>query len=333
MTSRAGVADAAGGRGLPGRVRVRVPATSANLGPGFDAFGLALGLHDEVDVELTTTGLTVEVVGADAVAQDETHLVVRAIRAAFDVLGRPQPGLALRCVNRIPHGRGLGSSAAAIVAGIAAAAALCGADDPLARSGEAAGPGDAAAGWMLRLADEIEGHPDNVAAALAGGFTVAWSGSHGADCLRVEPFEQVRPVVFVPALRQSTEASRGALPGRVPLADAARTVGRAALLALAMSAAEPAAADTRASVLLQATEDFLHQPYRLPTAGAAGELVGRLRDLGIAATLSGSGPSVLALAVGRQQAVLAADVVTSGFSVLPLAVDRRGAEVIEVRKE
>ncbi|MCK9924164.1 homoserine kinase [Frankia sp. AgPm24] len=308
--------------GVAGRVRVRVPATSANLGPGFDSFGLALGLYDEVEVALTTSGLTVDVTGADAVAQDETHLVVRAIRAAFDVLGRPQPGLALRCVNRIPHGRGLGSSASAIVAGIVAAAALAEADGPASGAG--------GAGWMLRLADELEGHPDNVAAALVGGFTVAWSDAHGADCLRVEPFEQVRPVVFVPTLRQSTEASRGALPQRVPLADAARTLGRAALLALAMSAAEPAAADTRATTLLRATEDFLHQPYRLPATAATGELVGRLRAMGIAATLSGSGPSVLALAVGGEQATVAAGAVTGEFTVLPLSVDRGGAQVLTV---
>jgi homoserine kinase len=327
------------------RVRVRVPATSANLGPGFDSFGLALALYDEVEVELTGSGLTVDAVGGDAVAQDETHLVVRAIRATFDLLGRAQPGLALRCVNRIPHGRGLGSSAAAIVAGIVAGAALAGDDaGPQGETGHRfeagrdATPGrDAEAGsvsgigsrpgWMLRLANDLEGHPDNVAAALSGGFTVAWQDPAGACCLRVDPFDELRPVVFVPALRQSTEASRGALPARIPLPDAARTLGRAALLALTMSAAEPAAAPRRAGLLLRATEDLLHQPYRLPAAPATGDLVGRLRELGIPATLSGSGPSVLALAVGGQQAAAAVGAAGAEFSAVPLTVDRGGAQV------
>ncbi|WP_438803307.1 homoserine kinase [Frankia gtarii] len=336
--------------GAPRRVRVRVPATSANLGPGFDAFGLALGLYDEVEVEVTSTGLTIDVVGPDAVAQDETHLVVRAIRSTFDLLGRAQPGLALRCVNRIPHGRGLGSSAAAIVAGIVAAAALTRADlGPEFEAGAAANPGNpgvarpgalsyetaadpgsaalAGSDWMLRLAHDIEGHPDNVAAALMGGFTVAWQDVGGACCLRVDPFAELRPVVFVPTTRQSTEASRGALPALVGLPDAARTLGRAALLALTMSAAEPAGAAQRARTLFSATEDLLHQPYRLPAVPATGELVARLRALGVPATLSGSGPSVLALAVGGEQAAAAVGTASSDFSVAPLSVDRYGAQI------
>jgi homoserine kinase len=337
------------------RVRVRVPATSANLGPGFDAFGLALGLHDEVEVAVTTSGLSVDAIGPDAVAQDETHLVVRAIRATFELLGWSQPGLALRCVNRIPHGRGLGSSAAAIVAGIVAAAALVHDDlgpafeaDPRpgagigpgigAGPGVGVGPGVGAGGagagkagdWMLRLAHDIEGHPDNVAAALAGGFTLAWQEPDGARCLRVDPFEELRPVVFVPSVRQSTRESRGALPERVALPDAAQTLGRAALLALVLSAGEPAGASQRAELLLRATEDLLHQPYRLPTVPGSAELVTRLRARGIAATLSGSGPSVLALAVSGQQAATAVGEAGADFSVAPLTVDRAGAQVIRL---
>ncbi|WP_101832253.1 homoserine kinase [Frankia canadensis] len=336
------------------RVRVRVPATSANLGPGFDSFGLALALHDEVEVTVTASGLSVDATGADEVAQDETHLVVRAIRATFDLLGRPQPGLALRCANRIPHGRGLGSSAAAIVAGVVAGAALT--HDDLGPGFESAsraapGTGDAGTGaggrdgdaageaveaavgsrgesdWMLRLAGEIEGHPDNVAAALEGGFTVAWQDPDGARCLRVEPFDGLRPVVFVPTVRQSTRESRGALPERIGLPDAAHTLGRAALLALALSAAEPAGASRRAELLLRATEDRLHQPYRLPAVPGTAELVAGLRALGIPATLSGSGPSVLALAVSGQQAATAVGAAGADFSVAPLTVDRVGARI------
>ena len=148
-----------------GPVLVRVPATSANLGPGFDALGLALGLHDEIEVRVAGSGLSLEVSGegADEVAgAGERHLIVRAMRVAFDALGVAQPtGLALRCVNRIPHGRGLGSSAAAIVAGLLAARALAGAS---------VAPGD-----VLPLASELEGHPDNVAPCLLGGLTIAWT--------------------------------------------------------------------------------------------------------------------------------------------------------------
>ncbi|WP_066068505.1 homoserine kinase [Frankia sp. EI5c] len=295
-----------------GAVRLRVPASSANLGPGFDALGLALGLYDEVSVRLTPSGLTIDAVGPDSVPADEAHLVVRAIRATFDELGLEQPGLELRCVNRIPHGRGLGSSAAAIVAGVVAADALAGA--PLGPDGR------------LRVATAIEGHPDNVAAALFGGLTVAWYESAVPRALRVTPAAEVRPVLFVPAVRQSTEQARGALPDRIPHVDAAVNVGRAALLALALSGAGPAAATgrERSRLLFTATEDRLHQPYRLPSLPASADLVDRLRGAGIPAALSGSGPSVVALAVGGGEAAAAIGVPAPGFSVIPLTVDTEG---------
>lgn len=304
-----------GGGRPPGAVRLRVPATSANLGPGFDALGLALGLYDEVSVRLAPSGLSIDVVGPDAVPADEAHLVVRAIRATFDELEWAQPGLALRCVNRIPHGRGLGSSAAAIVAGVTAADAL--ADGPLGPAGR------------LRVASAIEGHPDNVAAALLGGLTVAWYEGDVPRSLRVAPLGELRPVVFVPSRRQSTEQARGALPKQVPHADAAVNIGRAALLALALSGAEPAAGvgEERSRLLLTATEDRMHQPYRLPAMPASADLVERLRAAGIPAALSGSGPSVVALGVGGGQAAAAIGVAAPGFSVVPLAVDTEGVRV------
>lgn len=303
------------GSGRPTAVRVRVPATSANLGPGFDAFGLALGLYDEVDVRVVASGLSIDVVGPEPVATDETHLVARSMRVAFDELGWSPPGLSLRCRNRIPHGRGLGSSAAAIVAGVAAADALAGGTlGPL---------------GLLRTATAVEGHPDNVAAAISGGLTVAWYEQATPHSLRVEPFAELRPVVFVPGERQSTEQSRGALPAEVAHGDAAVNVGRAALLALTLSAAEPAAGDVdeRARLLWEATRDRLHQPFRLPAAQATAELLERLRDKGIPAALSGSGPSVVALAVGPEQAVAAVSTSAPGFSVAPLAVDTSGVQV------
>ncbi|WP_200931273.1 homoserine kinase [Frankia sp. R43] len=303
------------GEPAAGGVRLRVPASSANLGPGFDALGIALGLYDEVSVHPTRSGLTIDVVGPDVVPATEDHLVVRAIRATFDEIGWAQPGLALRCVNRIPHGRGLGSSAAAIVAGVAAADTLAG--SPLGPAGR------------LRLATAIEGHPDNVAAALLGGLTVAWFEAGVPQTLRVEPAGEVRPVLFVPSRRQSTEQARGVLPEQVSHADAAVNLGRATLLALALSGAEPAVAvgAERSRLLLAATEDRLHQPYRLPLLPASADLVRRLRAEGIPAALSGSGPSVVALAVGGGQAAAAIGVAAPGFSVIPLTLDAEGVQV------
>jgi homoserine kinase len=307
------------GAGLLGSTRVVVPATSANLGPGFDACGLALGLYDDVRVEITDGGLRIEVSGEDSGARDETHLVVRALRATFDALGADPPGLALTCVNRIPHSRGLGSSAAAIVAGVTAAAALVTGGLPPARA--------------LALACEIEGHPDNVAACLLGGFVVSWYDGGGPDAAggracrgepraaRADVCPAVSPVVFVPEARQSTARSRAALPGSVPHADAAANAGRAALLALALT--------TRPDLLLRATEDRLHQPYRLPAMPATARLVARLRDAGIAAALSGSGPSVLALAADPGQAEAARTIAGPGFHAVPLAVDAAGARVVD----
>ncbi|MEZ0090530.1 homoserine kinase [Streptacidiphilus sp. EB129] len=262
--------------------RVRVPATSANLGPGFDSFGLALGLYDDVVVRVADSGLDVDIAGegADTLARDERHLVVRAMRAAFDRLGGQPRGLEVVCANRIPHGRGLGSSSAAIVAGIVAARAVT--------VGGAELMDDAA---MLTLASEIEGHPDNVAACLLGGFTIAWTDSehsgHGAHAITLTPSTEVVPVVFVPANPVLTEVARGLLPATVPHADAAANVGRAALFVEAVT--------RRPELLLAATEDRLHQDYRTPAMPQSAALVARLRAEGIPAAISGAGPTVLAL--------------------------------------
>jgi homoserine kinase len=324
-------------RWADGPVLVRVPATSANLGPGFDALGLALSLHDEVEARVAPSGLSIEVSGegaADVADAGEKHLVVRAMRAAFDALGHAQPpGLALRCVNRIPHGRGLGSSAAAIVAGVLAARAL--ADAGLS-------PDDA-----LPLANELEGHPDNVAPCLYGGLTIAWLATPGpADpdpdpvdpgyagarggwgggkpprAIKLQPLAEITPVAIVAPAAVSTEVARGLLPEAVPHADAARTAGRAALLVAALTA--------RPEALLDATEDWLHQDYRTPAMPATRDLVGRLRAAGLPAVVSGAGPSVLALLVsGHGLDKLDSIVRETGIEcrVSPLDVERQGASV------
>jgi homoserine kinase len=332
--------------------RVRAPATSANLGPGFDALGLALALHDEVEARVTDGGLVIEVAGegGGTAAAGERHLVVRAMRAAFGAIGGQPPGIALRCANAIPHGRGLGSSAAAICSGVLAARALAGADGTR-LSDEA----------VFQLAVTLEGHPDNVAACLAGGLTIAWTprpgptapagaGEPGADrsgagepgagepgagepgagepgsarLLRIGVPAALRAVACVPTVPLATEAARQALPRTVPHADAAANAARSALLIAAFTGAP--------HLLFDATEDFLHQPYRAAIMPETASLLGALRRAGAAAVVSGAGPTVLVLSFDGQWP--SADAVDSiaretgiAWHVIPLHIDQQGAHV------
>jgi homoserine kinase len=267
---------------VPGPVIVQVPATSANLGPGFDSLGLALGLHDTVQGSVTSRGLVVEVTGEGAaeIPRDESHLVVRAMRAAFSALEVDPPGIELVCRNAIPHGRGLGSSAAAIVGGVHLARALV--KDGRSRLNDLA---------ALQLAARLEGHPDNVAAAAFGGLTVAWEEQgvfHAAPTL-VAP--GIRTVAFVPPTPLSTELARDLLPATVPHADAAASAGRAALLVAALATGWTAK-------LHDATRDWLHQDYRRPAMPESLDLIDALRAQGHAAVVSGAGPTVLVLTDG-----------------------------------
>ncbi len=295
-------------------VRVRVPATSANLGPGFDALGLALTLYDEVDAWIRPSGLSIEISGegADLAEAGEDHLVLQAMRAAFAVIGDQPPGIGLRCVNQIPHGRGLGSSAAAIVAGILAARALAGA---VGAAGDGAAPhqtpsGQAAGAWpddaVLRLATSIEGHPDNVAACLGGGLTIAWTASGHPHMLRLEPLSSIKPVICVAPAPVRTDLARGLLPDMVPHEDAAANAGRSALLVAALTqppadASPGAGLPDGAGALFDATRDWLHQCYRSAAMPETDGLVRRLRGAGIPAVVSGAGPSVLALLSSRER--------------------------------
>ena len=314
-------------------VRVRVPATSANLGPGFDALGLALSLHDEVDAWVCESGLSIEISGegADLAGAGEDHLVVRAMRAAFAVTGDQPPGIGLRCVNRIPHGRGLGSSAAAIVAGILAAWALA---EPGSSAADGAGQLPEAA--LLGLATEIEGHPDNVAACLGGGLTIAWTAGGQPRMVRLEPLSSIRPVVCVAPAPVHTEVARRLLPDLVPHQDAAANAGRSALLVAALTQL-PAGSPEGAGVLLAATRDWLHQDYRAAAMPETGALVGRLRAVGIPAVVSGAGPSVLALLGGPERPdyrhhldSLGSIVRETGIAwhISSLDVERQGARVL-----
>jgi homoserine kinase len=286
---------------VEGVVGVDVPATSANLGPGFDALGLALELRDELTASVTETGLSVEVVGqgAGTIVLDDSHLVVHTMRTTFEALGVPVPGLRLVCRNAVPQARGLGSSAAAIVGGVHLARGLVEEGSQRLSDLEA-----------FRLAAELEGHPDNVAAASFGGLTVSGRDAAGFFAARAEVSSAVRAVVLIPPTALPTSVARGLLPDVVPHADAAANAGRAALLMAAL-AGQP-------SLLLTATEDLLHQSYRRPAMPDSLDLVDRLRSDGHAAVVSGAGPTVLVLTV------------TDAADVLPFAPDEWDARVLEI---
>ncbi|RJQ66947.1 homoserine kinase [Pseudonocardiaceae bacterium YIM PH 21723] len=282
-------------------VSVVVPASTANLGSGFDALGMALALHDTVEFEVTDGGVEVQVEGegAGAVPTDERHLVVQAFQKTAQEIGLELPGIALRCKNQIPHSRGLGSSAAAAVAGVLGAYALAGRQtDDLA----------------LQLAAGFEGHADNAAASLLGGLVIAWQQHERFRAVRLEPHRDLAPVVLIPATESATSTTRGLLPAQVPHADAAFAAGRSALAVHALT--------QRPDLLLPATADRIHQRYRVPAWPESAELVAQLRTLGIAAAISGAGPTVIALPTDHS---LPAEISTEGFTVTPLAVDRTGA--------
>lgn len=307
------------------RVRVRVPATSANLGPGFDTLGLALNVHDELEVEALAAGadgpdVRVEVTGvgepggAFSVPTDETNLVARALLHVLDRVGVAAPGLRIRATNAIPHGRGMGSSGAAIVAGVLAAKGLL------------EGIVDVTDDDVLRYATELEGHPDNVAPAIFGGLTIAWVDDTGPRHKQLAVHRGVSLLVAVPESTMSTSLARSLQPEAVPHADAVFNVSRSALLVAALTQSP--------ELLLDATEDRLHQTYRASAMPETSALVGRLRAAGHAAVVSGAGPSVLVLAADPAARLEAAKIVderpgeSAGvWGARLLAVDIRGGTV------
>lgn len=298
---------------LAGRsVSVQVPATSANLGPGFDTLGLALALYDHLDVSVRDEpGASVEVhgVGEGEVPTDASNLVVRAIAHTFAAYGQELPGLNLVAHNVIPHGRGLGSSGAAIVSGILAAKGLL------------EGIVDIDADALLALATELEGHPDNVAPALFGGLTIAWMTPEGPRHKKLMVHRGVKPLVFVPEHVMSTALARSLQPESVPHEDAVFNVSRSALLIAALIQSP--------ELLLAATEDKLHQSYRAAAMPETNRLLTLLREQGFAAVVSGAGPSILVLASDPGQRLVAADLVAARsetpWRALMLAVDFKGA--------
>ncbi|WP_024442331.1 homoserine kinase [Mycobacterium sp. UM_WGJ] len=268
---------------------VAVAASSANLGPGFDSLGLALGLYDEVIVETVESGLVVQVEGEGAgqVPLTSDHLVVQGILRGMREVGVEAPGMVVRCRNAIPHQRGLGSSAAAVVGGLAVVNGLVAQIDR---------PGLSET-QLIQLASEFEGHPDNAAAAVLGGAVVSWTAEaaddhvdYAAAPLRLHP--DIRLFPAIPQLRSSTAETRALLPEQVSHRDARFNVSRAALLVVALT--------ERPDLLLTATEDVLHQPQRGAAQPESAAFLELLRRHGIAAVLSGAGPAVIALTTAAQ---------------------------------
>jgi homoserine kinase len=301
------------------QITVTVPATSANLGPGYDSLGLALSLHDTLTVETLDSGeLLFELSGegSESLPRDASHLVVKAITAALERLGFRHQGLKITANNVNPHGRGLGSSASAVVAAVTAANALVPEGSRRDRD------------WVLQLTSEMEGHPDNVAPAIFGGLALSWQDSdqYSSTCAAVA--DSVIPVVAVPDYELSTEAARALLPASIGHHAAAMNSGRAALLIHALT--------SKPEFLLAGTEDYLHQSYRAAAMRPSAELIGALRRGGHAAVVSGAGPTVLVLANGEDEAAAVVDFISVftaantpdvGWRVMKLAVDVEGAKV------
>jgi len=298
-------------------MQVQVPATSANLGPGFDCLGLALTMFDRYIAQVQDEpGVDVDVTGegADDVPRNDKNLVIKAMYKGFEFLGGKPRGIALRQLNVIPHGRGLGSSASAIVGGLSLARALVlGGNERM--SDEA----------MLVLANEMEGHPDNVATAIYGGANIAWQdmqrGAMVAQSVHIEVDTRIGALAFIPATSVATSKARKMLPESLLHADAVRNTSNAALLVHAL--------EHRPDLLHTATADFLHQSYRKEAMPQSFALLTKLRNAGVAAFISGAGPTVLVLHTGGpSEAEELRRAAGDKFIATELGVARQGANVI-----
>ncbi|WP_166985522.1 homoserine kinase [Canibacter zhoujuaniae] len=299
------------------KVRVRVPATSANLGPGFDTFGLGLSYADEHTAEVLPAGsetvVRISGNGAGELPTDASNLMAKSVAHVFKRVGREVPPLEIHAHNRIPHGRGMGSSGAAIVAGVMMAKGLL------------AGEVELSDQALLDYATELEGHPDNVAPALMGGLTIAWTSENGPRAKKLAVHRSIAPLVLVPDFQVSTKLARSLQPDSVPHVDAVFNVSRSSLLVAALTQSP--------DLLFAATEDKLHQNYRGEAMPRTRDLVAALRAQGFPSVVSGAGPSILVLNESSSQRLEAVDYVTENapdWQRLVLAVDIQGATVEEV---
>jgi len=289
--------------------QVSVPATSANLGPGFDCLGLALELRDRYAAQILdepTFDVDVSGEGADELKKDKSHLVIRSMLRGFEHMGQKPRGIALRALNVTPHGRGLGSSSSAIIGGLALARSLVHGGEALLTDDE-----------MIALATELEGHPDNVAAAVLGGATIAWIENGEGRAITIPVHEKIKALAFIPTTTLSTSKARKILPESIPHAAAAANAGKSALLVEALS--------HRPDLLYVATEDQIHQSYRASAMPKSMELVNRLRGAGVAAFISGAGPTVLVLHTGNQTELGEMSALAgSAFTATALEISRKG---------
>ncbi len=308
--------------GLAEWVRVWVPASTANLGAGFDALGMALGLYNEIEVEQGGDGdglrLVIEGEGAERLqALGAQNLVARAVVGTLAQLGVPSTSVRVRMVNRIPLSRGLGSSSAAVVGGVAAAATL---------AGVSLSPEE-----LLDLALPLEGHPDNIAPALLGGLTVATLVEGKVRCVKLPVPDTLQAIAVIPDFRLSTVKARQALPPTVPRRDAVFNVGRVALFLAALQAG-------RLDLLREAVKDRLHEPYRAPLVPGMPEVLAEGERAGaLACFLSGAGPTLLALVAGDSgdvgQRMVRCWHEQAGVTARAqaLAIDRQGVRIERLR--
>ena len=286
---------------------VTVPASTANLGPGYDTLGMALSLYDTVEVEVTTSGLEVEIFGegAEDLPRDGSHLVVKAIRSALSTADATVPGLRVVSHNNIPQSRGLGSSASAAVAGVAAGNALAG--SPLTQD------------QVVQLSSAFEGHPDNAGASVLGAGVVSWTNTpiDGVSApeyhaRRIDVHPDIKATAFIPDFHASTEAIRRVLPSDISHVDARFNVSRTAVMTVALRD-DP-------ELLWEGTRDRMHQTYRAEVLPVTAEWVNRLRNLGYPAFLSGAGPTILVLSTERVDNALVEEARGRGMKVLELDV-------------
>lgn len=295
------------------QVTAQIPATTANLGPGFDCMGLSLAIFDTVSLEGAdgdVDEIVIDGVGADTLPRDGSHMVLATIRELFDQQGWEVPAVRLSCLNRIPHGQGLGSSASAIVAGLVTGKAYA------ATLGYDTSDVD-----LVQIGSDMDGHPDNVAPCINGGLNVSWDDDGRWGVAHLDPHPEIRAILAIPQTVLSTKVARGLIPETVPHRDAVRNSSRAALAIHAFTR-DP-------SLLLPATEDFLHQRYRAQAYASSYGLMERLRQRGVAAAISGAGPAVIMFVTGEDDELIREEIAAAegGFQMVPVGIDLAGARL------
>ncbi len=295
--------------------QVSVPASSANIGPGFDSLCIALDIRDHYAAQIldeATFDVDVTGEGSAEIKKDKNNLVIKAMLKGFEFMGAKPTGIALRALNVTPHGRGLGSSSSAIIGGLCLARALVLGGEELLTNED-----------VIALATELEGHPDNVAAALLGGATIAWMDNTTQTekpvgrAVKIHVDESIKAIAFIPENHLATSKARKLLPENISHKDAVANTSHAALLVHALS--------HRPDLLFAATEDYLHQAYRAEAMPKSAALLKKLRAAGVAATISGAGPTVLVLHTGTD--LDADDIIHAageGFTAKKLAISAQG---------